>query len=326
VAEFAPQWLDKHARASLHKASGIDAKESVLRIHILPFIGSLTLDKVTDEVVADLQAKWIAGGYEYPGQAGRIVKSRPTNKRATINNRLSVLATMLKMAVEWKRIAVMPCRAKLLKTDKGRDAAFYEHDTYERLVEASAKLDARYHAAILLGGDGGLRRGEIIGLDLSDVDFVAGKMAVRRSVFWKKRVKYEDTAKGGTTKWVPLTPRLLAALKACRHLRGPRVLYTDAGEEMTPGSIRLWVRAVERRAGLPETGRLHVYRHTFCSHLAAAGVPARTIQDLARHENLTTTMRYMHLSPSAKDEGIEMLTRSRQVGGKPVGVRKTENG
>ena len=74
----------------------------------------------------------------------------------------------------------------------------------------------------------------------------------------------------------------------------------------------------EKKANLEETGRMHVYRHTFCSHLAKAGVPAKTIQALARHSSLSTTERYMHLSPNAPNEGIEMLMRSREKGGAAV--------
>jgi hypothetical protein len=44
-------------------------------------------------------------------------------------------------------------------------------------------------------------------------------------------------------------------------------------------------------------------RHTFCSHLAMNGVPARSIQELARHQSMLTTERYMHLSPSAVGRG-----------------------
>jgi integrase len=49
-----------------------------------------------------------------------------------------------------------------------------------------------------------------------------------------------------------------------------------------------------------------------------AGVPARTIQELARHATMAVTMRYMHLSPSALDAGIDMLARSRKAGGTVV--------
>ena len=39
------------------------------------------------------------------------------------------------------------------------------------------------------------------------------------------------------------------------------------------------------------------------------GAPAKAIQELAGHENLTTTMRYMHLSEAAPREGIRALER-----------------
>jgi site-specific recombinase XerD len=48
-------------------------------------------------------------------------------------------------------------------------------------------------------------------------------------------------------------------------------------------------------------------RHTFCSHLAMRGAPARAIQELAGHKDLSTTQRYMHLSPAALDAAIRLL-------------------
>jgi len=51
-------------------------------------------------------------------------------------------------------------------------------------------------------------------------------------------------------------------------------------------------------------------RHTFCSHLAMRGAPARAIQELAGHKDLATTQRYMHLSPAALDSAIRLLDGS----------------
>jgi site-specific recombinase XerD len=48
-------------------------------------------------------------------------------------------------------------------------------------------------------------------------------------------------------------------------------------------------------------------RHTFCSHLAMKGAPARAIQELAGHRDLATTQKYMHLSPSAVADAIRLL-------------------
>lgn len=190
IAEFAPDWIEKHHKASLHKASGVDSAETILRVHIVPFIGGLSLDKVTDEVVANLRAKWIAGGYTSKATATsreRIIKG--TNSRKTIANRLSVLSSMLNTAVNWKRLAALPCRIKLPKVDTQRAPDFHEHDVYERLVDGARACGPKVYALILLAGDGGLRRGEIIGLNQSDVDFKRGRFTPRRSVFWKKRVR-----------------------------------------------------------------------------------------------------------------------------------------
>jgi site-specific recombinase XerD len=52
---------------------------------------------------------------------------------------------------------------------------------------------------------------------------------------------------------------------------------------------------------------VHILRHTFCSHLAMRGAPARAIQELAGHQDLDTTQRYMHLSPAALDAAIRLL-------------------
>ena len=49
----------------------------------------------------------------------------------------------------------------------------------------------------------------------------------------------------------------------------------------------------------------------FCSHLSMRGAPARAIQVLAGHADLTMTQRYMHLSPAALDAAIQLLDEPR---------------
>lgn len=69
------------------------------------------------------------------------------------------------------------------------------------------------------------------------------------------------------------------------------------------------VASAARRAGVPPG--VHILRHTFCSHLAMRGAPARAIQQLAGHQDLKTTQRYMHLSPAAVQGAIQLLDASR---------------
>jgi site-specific recombinase XerD len=65
------------------------------------------------------------------------------------------------------------------------------------------------------------------------------------------------------------------------------------------------IRGAQRVAGI-DPG-VHILRHTFCSHLAMKGAPARAIQELAGHADLSTTQRYMHLSPAATEDAIRLL-------------------
>lgn len=48
-------------------------------------------------------------------------------------------------------------------------------------------------------------------------------------------------------------------------------------------------------------------RHTFCSHLAMRGASAKQIQELAGHQDLATTQRYMHVGPTAIESAIRLL-------------------
>jgi integrase len=209
---------------------------------------------------------------------------------------------LLKVAVEWKVIATLPCSIRLLKASQSV-VEFYEDEEYERLVEAASKVDARTHIAVLLGGDAGLRLGEILGLEWPDVDLGRALVKVQRAVY----LHHVTLPKGGKPRVVPMTSRLRAALQAHRHLRGDRVLCLDDGQPVDKWWLKWALDVVERRAGLRKGGRVHILRHTFCSRLAARNVPMLTIQGLAGHESLETTQRYMHLSPAAPREGIAAL-------------------
>jgi site-specific recombinase XerD len=67
---------------------------------------------------------------------------------------------------------------------------------------------------------------------------------------------------------------------------------------------------------------VHILRHTFCSHLSMRGAPARAIQELAGHADLTMTQRYMHLSPAAPDAAIKLLDEPRRERGLDVSERQ----
>jgi integrase len=224
-------------------------------------------------------------------------------KPKTVNNVLTVLNTLLKKAVEWNVIAQMPCTIRQLKTSAG-SIDFYDFDEYERLVTSAKRIDATAHLVVLLGGDAGLRAGEMRALEWTDLNLDKRQLRVERND-WQGHI---TPTKGGRLRHVPITSRLAEALRAHRHLRTARVLCRADATRLTESALSEAVRRAARLANLRCTGP-HMLRHTFCSHLAMRGVPARTIQELAGHRDLSTTQRYMHLTPAAVEDAIRLLDR-----------------
>jgi integrase len=279
---FWPRVVTDHYRANRKKASTTDGAESIAKNHLLPAFGNKRLDGIT---TSDVQAL-----------KGKLADKGPK----TVNNVLSVLSRALRCAVEWDVIKALPCRFGLLRTQT-KEKEFYEVAVYRRLVDA-ARCDRSVYLLVLLAGSAGLRRGEIIALRWTDIDFDRKQLHVRTAV-WRR---IEDSPKGGRGRTVPLTEELLQGLREHRNLR-ERVLYTDRGEELSNRAIRSMLARAQRRANLEDNGGIHVLRHTFCSHLAIAGVPAKAIQELAGHADLKTTMGYMHLSPGNRSAAMATL-------------------
>jgi integrase len=281
LRDFAPRFIDGYAKANRLKPSGIAGKKSILSVHLIPLLGDKRLDMIQTEDVQHLKS---AMGDRAP---------------KTVNNVLTALSVMLKTAVEWELIERIPCTIKLLKAPKSA-ASFHDFDEYERLVEAT-RTDGKAQIVVLLGGEAGLRCGEMMALEWSDVDLSKRQLCVARSE-WKGHV---TDPKGGRLRYVPLTKRLTEALRETRHLRGSRVLSEKNGQPLTQKVIQVMMRRAARRANVKPG--VHILRHTFCSHLAMRGAPARAIQELAGHQDLATTQRYMHLSPAALDAAIRLL-------------------
>jgi integrase len=277
-----PRFLQGYAVANRLKPSGIAAKKSILRNHLVPAFGRKRLDAITSEDVQGLKVQ---------------LKHRSPK---TVNNVLTVLNTVFTAAMDWGVIDAKPCVVRLLKVPR-TCASFHDFGAYNRLVEAARRLEDNAYLVVLLGGEAGLRCGEMLALQWRDVNLATGLLTVERSD-WKGHV---TTTKGGRVRHVPLTKRLKVALETRRHLRGSRVLSGREGRPLTQKMVQNLVKWAARRAGVPHG--VHILRHTFCSHLAMRGGSARSIQELAGHQDLATTQRYMHLTPATLDATIRLL-------------------
>jgi site-specific recombinase XerD len=94
------------------------------------------------------------------------------------------------------------------------------------------------------------------------------------------------------------------------------VLCDDDGAPLTQKVIQVMMRRAATQANVRPG--VHILRHTFCSHLAMRGAPARAIQELAGHQDLQTTQQYMHRSPAALDAAIRLLETGTEARGEIV--------
>lgn len=279
--EFGKRWERDYVKAERLKPSTADAYERILRLHLYPAIGKVRIDAIREMEIQRVKLR----------SAGKADK--------TMACILSVLDEVLKAAERWEEIAKAP------KIDKPRwmdpQMEFYDFDDMDALVAGAARAGPMVLAAVLLGGDAGLRRGELVALESGDV--ARGAVTIQRSE-WEGRT---GTPKGGQSRRIPLTTRLQEALAAVKHLRGKRLLWQSNGDKVQVTTLQSWMEVATKRAGLPPSRNIHKLRHTFCSHLAMQGVPMRAIQEWAGHSDLKTTQRYMHLSPHGMDSMIHRL-------------------
>jgi len=136
----------------------------------------------------------------------------------------------------------------------------------------------------------GVRRGELLSLRWSEVDFKGKQLTIKGT-----------TAKNQQTRHIPLNVEALDVLKRWQE-QAPdktRVFPIDTGfkSAWAPLLVRAKITSF----------RWHDLRHHFASRLAQAGVPLNTIRDLLGHGSMAMTLRYAGLAPDQKADAVAKL-------------------
>lgn len=167
--------------------------------------------------------------------------------------------------------------------------------------KVAESLDWRAHLMILLGGEAGLRLGEMVSLRWGDCDLARRTIRIGRNT-WRN---IENVPKGGKAAVVPMTTVLAIALE--RAPRGVRVLECDGAVPFNARRLGLLMKRVTTLAGLEPTLGVHKLRHTYCSRLADKGAAPEAIRRLARHKTMSVTMRYVHMDDAALENAVRLL-------------------
>lgn len=308
LRQFWTRYIDQYVKVENEKASTYFNKQSMYNAHMTCPLG----EKIS--ALADVRLDCFQ-----PEDVQRFKQHlRKTMQVPSANRNLILLHHVLKTAVEWKVIPTLPCPVPLLKEPVAKNVTrsqYYDFDEYERVRRAGADEGLRSLILVLLGGDAGLRFGEMRALRRRNVDLTRGCISITENVYLRKGVNYFGRPKGGLARELKMTSRLRSAL--AEWFRTERwagvvdmstfVLNPGRRDPMCVGTVRNALMRVQRRAGVRAKGAAHILRHTFCSHLAMKGAPAVCIKELAGHRTLKSTEIYMHLSPTARDLGIGLL-------------------
>ena len=144
--------------------------------------------------------------------------------------------------------------------------------------------------AVLLSMNTGLRRGELLALSWSSIDFKQKLLTVEG-----------HTAKAGQTRHIPLNAEALETMKRWHKqcMDNERVFPIETSFKTS------WATLLKRAKII--NFRWHDLRHHFASRLAQAGVPLNTIRELLGHGSLAMTLRYAHLAPDQKRDAVAKL-------------------
>lgn len=230
-------------------------------------------------------------------------------KKSSIHRKVATLRTFFRYLC---REGILENNPATLVSSPRVERKLPNHLTIEQMVrfietpETETVLGKRDRAILELLYASGLRVSELVGLNLTDIDFDNQTLRVK--------------GKGRKVRIVPFGVHAKTALQVYLGVRGELLFEADAGK-VDPNAVffnyqgtRITTRSVGRMLDkyLKMCADLHhisphSLRHSFATHLLDAGADLRAIQELLGHARLSTTQQYTHVS---MDKLMEVYDRS----------------
>jgi integrase len=304
--EFLARWLAA-AKPGLRRSTYV-SYEGVVRTHLVPEIGRLTLDKLGVEHVANLISS----------------KQRdPRLSSTTVRYILLILRNSLNKAVRWGLIARNVATLVDPPRVAHREVRVLSPEETLKLLDASR--GEAIEGLIVLAVSTGLRLGEALGLQWKDIDLARRQLRISKSlqrVSGQGQVLSETKTRRGRRSLVLPVKTVEALLahrtqqSAWRRAAGSSwtqrdfVFTSGSGQPLDQRNVLRAFRRVLRRAKLPRM-RFHDLRHSCASLLLAQHTDPRVIMETLGHSNISVTMNmYAHVMPTLKRDAADAIDRS----------------
>ncbi len=289
VAEFAERW--KSEVLVQRKPSTIRAALAHLNNHILPRLGKLRMDELGKEQ-----------------QQAFVTHLSQKVSRKSVLNILGTLSSILSTARKWNYISEQVLMEDLtLPAEKVRpEARFFTPGQAQQILAAAAEPFRTMFAVAAMTG---LRAGELLGLQVEDLDFTSRLIFVRRSVH---RGRVQTVKSRASQKPLPM-PEALANILT-DYLNGWRenperwLFVNRRGSPYSADKVvmfKLW--PILDALKIPRCG-LHAFRHFHSSMLLEVGAPPQVAQAQLRHSDARITLDiYSHVIGDSQRNAVERV-------------------
>ncbi len=146
--------------------------------------------------------------------------------------------------------------------------------------------NTKHKTMIMLTYACGLRVSEVVSLKVKHID-------------GERQMIFVERAKGKKDRIVSLSPNMLIMLREYyKHYQPKEYLFEGqfANEHLSERSIQQVIQKAKRKAGIKQDGSMHMLRHSFATHLLDKGIDVTFIQKLLGHNDIKTTLKYLHVT------------------------------
>ncbi len=240
----------------------------------------------------------------------------------TIAKMHRLISSILTTAVQWQVIPSNPCqRVKPPHAEHKEPVVLDEKETAE-LIRCLDEEPLKYKTAVMLLLYTGMRRGELCGLNWSDIDFKTGIVNITKSIqYVPNKGIYEDTTKSKkSNRVIRIPPAMIKILQQHKTNQmkiklalgdvwknSGKVITDTMGGVIHPDTVSSWFKGFIKRHNLPDI-HIHTLRHVSATLLIAGGADIATVSKRLGHADKSTTLNiYTHAIQSADAMASEML-------------------
>ena len=292
------QWLENYIRPSV-KVRTYERYKLIIEQHIKDKIGGVELSDLSPLILQPLITELLQNGNK---KTGKGLSASSVNAVISVIQGSLKTAHMLGMTKEYTADKL---KRPKLKEKPVECFTLAEQKQIEHAIR-SGKKDKLY--GIILCLYSGLRIGELMALQWSDIDFVKGVLTVSKSCHDGKDGLIIDEPKTSTSRrMIPLPKQLLPMMKALKRRSVSPFVVSASGN---PVSVRSYQRSFElllKKLNIPHKG-FHSLRHTFATRALECGMDVKTLSEILGHKNPTVTLnRYAHSLIEHKKEMMNRL-------------------